>query len=196
MKLVWRVLFVYVITRLRVQFENNLYEWFFSKSIKIAWARRANAIWAFWKTHDCKLFSRKVVWFLLIIYITKLHTKASSSSEMTHAYHVINKFISLANHNSNYKLYTSLTLNSCQKTVKCLLLSKSGKNVWKCHSESLSRKAWRLFPGWITGEVLLCTLKVTEQLWSELVSRLFSSPARTARYPSQLLFLYTVFSTL
>ena len=136
--------FVYVIIWLRVQFENKLHEWVFQKVSKFHEPVGRMQFELFDKHTIANYFQierEKSCDYLLIIYIPKLHIKASSVSEMTHAYHVMNKFISLANHNSNYKLYTSLTLNSCQKTVKCLLLSKSGKNVCKCHSESLSRKA-------------------------------------------------------
>ena len=30
----------------------------FSKSIKIVWAHMANAIWAFWKTHEGQIISK------------------------------------------------------------------------------------------------------------------------------------------
>ena len=63
------VQFVCVILQVQVQFGNNLHQWGFAKSIKIAWAHRANAIWAFRKPYECKLFpnwTRKVVWLPLI----------------------------------------------------------------------------------------------------------------------------------
>ena len=59
-------LFVWIITGRRVQFGKNLHECGFLISIKI---------WAFCKTHDCKLVSNWTCIYYLIIYITKLQSK-------------------------------------------------------------------------------------------------------------------------
>ena len=124
----------------------------FSKSIKIAWAQ-GSTIWAFWKTHECKIFpnlTRKAVWLLIYEII---HEKKKNRKNILNLALEVTRAVVITHNNTSGSGRKAVFSRAVFQIIHLIQVERPGFHEQFFNNTSGSRSKGRVFTSSFSGRL-------------------------------------------